>query len=57
MIDVSTMADHDEEHDMNKSLADVYLARHGETAWSLSGRHTGRTWPTRPSCSGTTITI
>ena len=28
---------------MNKSLPDVYLARHGETAWSLSGRHTGRT--------------
>ena len=25
------------------SLPDVYLARHGETAWSLSGRHTGRT--------------
>ena len=21
----------------------VYLARHGETAWTLSGQHTGRT--------------
>jgi broad specificity phosphatase PhoE len=28
---------------MSQSLPDVYLARHGETAWSLSGRHTGRT--------------
>ena len=28
---------------MDESLPDVYLARHGETAWSLSGRHTGRT--------------
>jgi broad specificity phosphatase PhoE len=28
---------------MNKLLPEVYLARHGETAWSLSGRHTGRT--------------
>ncbi len=28
---------------MNGSLPEVYLARHGETAWSLSGRHTGRT--------------
>ena len=32
-----------EEHAMDESLPDVYLARHGETAWSLSGRHTGRT--------------
>ena len=28
---------------MSKSLPEVYLARHGETAWSLSGRHTGLT--------------
>jgi broad specificity phosphatase PhoE len=24
-------------------LPEVYLARHGETAWSISGQHTGRT--------------
>jgi probable phosphoglycerate mutase len=28
---------------MSESLPVVYLARHGETAWSLSGQHTGRT--------------
>ena len=28
---------------MNESLPTVYLARHGETAWSLSGQHTGLT--------------
>jgi broad specificity phosphatase PhoE len=28
---------------MNLSLPTVYLARHGETAWSLAGKHTGRT--------------
>ena len=28
---------------MNEVLPVVYLARHGETAWSLSGQHTGRT--------------
>ncbi len=28
---------------MNEPLPEVDLARHGETAWSLSGRHTGRT--------------
>ena len=26
-----------------KGLQVIYLARHGETAWSLSGQHTGRT--------------
>ena len=28
---------------MNESLPQVYLVRHGETAWSISGQHTGRT--------------
>jgi broad specificity phosphatase PhoE len=28
---------------MSELLSVVYLARHGETAWSLSGQHTGRT--------------
>ena len=28
---------------MTETLPLVYLARHGETAWSLSGQHTGRT--------------
>jgi broad specificity phosphatase PhoE len=28
---------------MSESLPVVYLARHGETAWSLSGQHTGLT--------------
>jgi probable phosphoglycerate mutase len=28
---------------MSEKLPVVYLARHGETAWSLSGQHTGRT--------------
>jgi len=28
---------------MSEGLPIVYIARHGETAWSLSGQHTGRT--------------
>jgi probable phosphoglycerate mutase len=31
------------EHPMSETLPTVYLARHGETAWSISGQHTGRT--------------
>ena len=28
---------------MNKTLQITYLARHGETAWTITGQHTGRT--------------
>ena len=28
---------------MSTPLSQAYLARHGETAWSLSGQHTGKT--------------
>src|SRR3954447_14405206 len=28
---------------MSETLPTLYLARHGETPWSVSGRHTGRT--------------
>jgi probable phosphoglycerate mutase len=28
---------------MPESLPEVYLARHGETAWTITGQHTGRT--------------
>ena len=28
---------------MENTLPEIYLARHGETTWSLSGQHTGRT--------------
>jgi probable phosphoglycerate mutase len=28
---------------MAEQLPEIYLARHGETAWTISGQHTGRT--------------
>ncbi len=28
---------------MSDTLPVVYIARHGETEWSLTGQHTGRT--------------
>ena len=28
---------------MSGVLPQVYLVRHGETAWTMSGQHTGRT--------------
>lgn len=28
---------------VNDALPKVYLVRHGETAWTISGQHTGRT--------------
>ena len=28
---------------MAEALPEIYLARHGETAWTISGQHTGRT--------------
>jgi probable phosphoglycerate mutase len=28
---------------MSRALPKIYLVRHGETAWTLSGQHTGRT--------------
>src|SRR5512133_2052147 len=30
-------------HRMSEALPVIYLSRHGETAWSLSGQHTGLT--------------
>ena len=32
-----------EDHNMSESLPEIYLARHGETAWTISRQHTGRT--------------
>jgi probable phosphoglycerate mutase len=28
---------------MSQTLPIIYLARHGETAWTITGQHTGRT--------------
>lgn len=28
---------------MNQTLQIIYLSRHGDTAWTITGQHTGRT--------------
>src|SRR5262245_52926306 len=43
-IDAEPLRDFPTEGDaMSDRLPQVYLARHGETAWTLSGQHTGLT--------------
>lgn len=42
-IDDPTIRIRPQENIVSEALSIVYLARHGETAWSLSGQHTGRT--------------
>src|SRR3989475_9022586 len=37
------LAPFDKEYLMSQPLPAVYLARHGETAWAISGQHTGLT--------------
>jgi broad specificity phosphatase PhoE len=37
------MPPHSESKLMSKALPLVYLARHGDTEWSVTGQHTGRT--------------
>src|SRR5258706_2764199 len=43
---------------MEERLPQIYLARHGETAWSLTGQHTGRTdIPLTPRGEGNAVRL
>ena len=43
VADIDPASPSETDRAVNQSLPVIYLARHGETAWSLSGQHTGRT--------------
>jgi broad specificity phosphatase PhoE len=38
-----SLRNHFNTHHMSEACPIIYLARHGETAWTISGQHTGRT--------------